>query len=299
MNFRQLTYFQLLAHNEHLIKTANQIMVTPSSISTSISNLEEELGVQLFDRFGRNMKLNDYGRTFLQQVDTILQAQRNAVTELADLKKTGEMQVSFGMKHPLFWSNLICAFAKEHPGIRLIQRDVEVEMQKNELRRLDVDFLITAIDIESNDWHADVIMADEIVLVVPSNHSLAGRKLVRLEELKDEPFIGCAEGVSFRALLDRICSKAGFSPNYVRECDPTLIPDICSHETAVTLSTWHTCQSGLFKNSVIIRLEDESCRNRPLYIYHHKDRYLTDAAKAFCAHTLSYYEGKEIEKILG
>ena len=67
----QLEYFRMLARSEQLNETANQMFVSPSTISTSIRNLEEELGVSLFERPGRHIRLNEQGRLFLDYVEQV------------------------------------------------------------------------------------------------------------------------------------------------------------------------------------------------------------------------------------
>ena len=64
MEFLQLRYFVELAKREHLTQVAEAMYVSPSAISSSISRLEEELGVKLFDRVGRNIKLSPYGKEY-------------------------------------------------------------------------------------------------------------------------------------------------------------------------------------------------------------------------------------------
>jgi len=65
MKLLQLYYFRALAEKEHLYRTATELYISPSALSTTISRLEKELGVQLFDRVGRNIRLNDNGKKIL------------------------------------------------------------------------------------------------------------------------------------------------------------------------------------------------------------------------------------------
>ena len=84
MELLQLYYFKVLAEREHLTRTAESLMIAAPSLSATISRLENELGVKLFDRVGRNIRLNENGRILQRYVNEIFDALQNAKTELKD-----------------------------------------------------------------------------------------------------------------------------------------------------------------------------------------------------------------------
>lgn len=68
MNLSQLYYFRKLAELQHYTKTAKELYITQPTLSDSIAALEKELGVSLFQKDGRNIKLTKYGKEFYQYV---------------------------------------------------------------------------------------------------------------------------------------------------------------------------------------------------------------------------------------
>ncbi len=82
MELLQLRYFQALAKNQQLTKTATELMVSPPALSATISRLEKELGVSLFDRIGRSITLNENGKLFLNYIDHALTDIDNAISAL-------------------------------------------------------------------------------------------------------------------------------------------------------------------------------------------------------------------------
>lgn len=72
MDLLHLKYFQTVARMEHITKASHKLNIAQPALSKTISSLEKELGVQLFDRKGRYIVLNEYGRLFLKRVDSIL-----------------------------------------------------------------------------------------------------------------------------------------------------------------------------------------------------------------------------------
>ena len=82
MKLQQLQYFKALAEKEHLFKTATELYISPPALSATISRLEEELGVSLFDHVGRNIKLNKNGERFYLHVKNVLAELDQACAEL-------------------------------------------------------------------------------------------------------------------------------------------------------------------------------------------------------------------------
>ena len=82
MNLYHLRYFSTLAHIEHYTKAADILAITQPSLSYAISTLEEELGVKLFEKNGRNVTLTKYGKVFLNNVEEVLNRLDSSVNSL-------------------------------------------------------------------------------------------------------------------------------------------------------------------------------------------------------------------------
>lgn len=85
MEFLQLQYFQAVARHEHMTNTAKELNVSQPSLSNSIQRLEKNLGVPLFERQGRNIKLNEFGKTYLQRVEQAFMELEEGQRELTDM----------------------------------------------------------------------------------------------------------------------------------------------------------------------------------------------------------------------
>ena len=83
----QIKYFMAVAQSQHIAQTAKQLNVSQPAISLSISRLEQELGVKLFNRIGRNIVLNEYGAAFYEHANKIL---REEMKEGADPERLAE-----------------------------------------------------------------------------------------------------------------------------------------------------------------------------------------------------------------
>ena len=93
----QLKYFLTVADNQHIARSAEQLNVSQPAVSLAISRLEQELGVKLFDRVGRNIVLNEYGMVFYNHVNKVLQEEENVRLELEEMKKNMDKHVSLAI----------------------------------------------------------------------------------------------------------------------------------------------------------------------------------------------------------
>jgi DNA-binding transcriptional LysR family regulator len=85
MELLQLHYFQTVARLEHMTKAAEELKIAQPSLSKTISRLEEDLGAPLFNRQGRNIRLNQFGKVFLTRVDRIFRELEEGKREIRDM----------------------------------------------------------------------------------------------------------------------------------------------------------------------------------------------------------------------
>ena len=120
MEWEQLEYFQTLARIQHVTKAAETLSITQPALSRSIVRLENHLGVPLFDRQGRSIKLNKYGEIFLKTVDSMIREYTEGKEEIQSLLKPDQGEVSLGFLHTLGTTivpNLIGTFKDNYPTV--------------------------------------------------------------------------------------------------------------------------------------------------------------------------------------
>ena len=118
MNLYHLRYFVTLAHLEHYTKAADVLAITQPSLSHAISSLEEELGVKLFEKNGRNVSLTKYGKSFLEDVEQTLNRLDSSVNGL-QLAGKGEGQIDVAFLRTLgvdFMPKIIRSFLNANKG---------------------------------------------------------------------------------------------------------------------------------------------------------------------------------------
>lgn len=278
MELLQLKYFLELAKYEHLTMVAENMFVSPSAVSSSISRLEDELGVQLFDRVGRNIKLNRYGQEYLIHVKKSLAELSDGEKKLQDMKEASDTVLTLAATNPYVWQNPINIFSRTHPNITFNSFAYDFIANNYKLPSDNVDLLIASpASFSDPSWESQLLFIDAVGLAVPPDHPLAKREKISLIEAKDEWFIALSNS-SFSKFCNDLCIEAGFEPKSRITCDYTIRPKIALNEGMVALTTFNTKDSGFFTDMVIIPLEDKNAK-RSQAIFWPKGRYLSKPAR--------------------
>ncbi|MER6994461.1 LysR family transcriptional regulator [Streptomyces sp. NPDC000410] len=216
----RLAYFAGVARHEHVTRAAHELGVPQSTLSRAMVRLEEDLGVALFTRKGRNVSLTAAGRTFLASVERALtEVERAADAVRADTDPYAG-KVAFGFLHTMGSETvpeLIRAFRVDHPRVRfsLVQNYGEAMIEG--LRAGELDLCLTSPVPDAPDLVARRLDEQRLRLVVPDDHRLATRKRIRLAEAADETFVTLETGYGLRRITDALCAEAGFTPRVAFE----------------------------------------------------------------------------------
>ena len=129
----QLEYFRKLAEKEHMTQTAQELHITQTALSYMIINLEKELGVQLFNRSKRTIRLNDAGRLYLNYVNDIFMALKNGQAALQDIHALQESSIRLATGTSSVWSPLFHDFCKVYPQHSLKQSNNTIPQMEEAL----------------------------------------------------------------------------------------------------------------------------------------------------------------------
>lgn len=209
---------ELAAHDGHMTRAADRLGIPQSSMSRRIHALEKTLGVRLLIQDGRTVRLTPAAVRLVDRARDPLHALEAAVETIA-----GEADANHGLVRigfPLTMGTgrlptLIAEFHRRAPGIRLQIKQAHGSQLTTDLKsgELDVAVMIPA----SDEVRHTLIGAQPILAVLPAEHRLAGRKRLRLNELRNEAFIANPASYNLRQLTDTWCEAAGFTPQIAVE----------------------------------------------------------------------------------
>jgi len=282
VEWQQLEYFRVVAKTEHFTQAAEQLAISQPALSRSITHLEETLGVSLFDRVGRSVKLNAFGKLFLQRVDRALQEIQDGVNELQQLKDpyTGTVSLAFVMTFGLsFLPDLIREFNQAYPQVVLQLLQNTATIINKQVLDGEVDLSIVGMTDHMQHLAWRKLLEEELFVYVPADHRLAGRESIRLAELANDPFISFKQGYGMRTLTEQFCREAGFAPNVIFEGeDVATVSVLVSSGIGVTLIPSFT---GIASRKIKkLRVTEPSCR-REIVLAWRKDRSLSPSAELF------------------
>ncbi|HCF3586564.1 TPA: LysR family transcriptional regulator [Pseudomonas aeruginosa] len=222
MELRHLRCFVALAEELHFTRAAERLHIEQPPLSRAIKELEDELGVMLFDRDRRGTRLTAAGATFLldaRRLFTVLeQARENVRAVAAGLRGSLRIAVSDGAIDPRL-SAFLARCRAEEPEIEIRLSEVPLAEQVRGLRSGDfmIGFAHTA-DV-SSDIVAEPIWQDPLVIAMPARHALLAHRKVPLQELQGHPLVLCDPQVceGYCRELTRLLQKLEHKLNVVEE----------------------------------------------------------------------------------
>ncbi|MBS0421123.1 MAG: LysR family transcriptional regulator [Proteobacteria bacterium] len=228
MELRHLRYFLAVAEELNFTRAARRLNMAQPPLTQQIKALEAEMGVTLFDRTGYRVELTDAGRSFMPQVMRILGDVRNAVA-IAQRAAAGEVgQVRVGFTESASFNPLVTAafrnFRVGYPEVEMSLEESPSTVLANALRdgRIDAAFLRPPLRSDEG-VTLHLIDEEEMVVAVPSSHTLAQRTDLEIRDLAEETFVlyPRAERPGLADTVIAACEKAGFAPK-VKQYTPQL-----------------------------------------------------------------------------
>lgn len=231
MNYQHLKYFQMVAREENFLRASEKLFITQSALSRAIANLEEELGVELFERTGRSIHLTSYGKKFLEHIDEAMQIINRGIDEvhnmMGSIKGTINLSCIYGYTYH-YLPNLISEYNKLYPDVRFLIKADTTNAVLSQIYTGECDMGIhsetQALDrfssLDTFPFHKE-----EVVVIVPPAHPLAKNESCSLSELQKERFVSFDHNSGMLYVIQEIFSQAGltFSPYTTVSDDQSII----------------------------------------------------------------------------
>jgi DNA-binding transcriptional LysR family regulator len=216
----RLRQFVVVAREQHLTRAAELLGVPQPTLSRTMSRLEAELGVALFDRPGRSIRLTRQGRALLDAAERASATLAAAFDRITGESDPARGRVALGFLHTLgseMVPGLLRDFRARRPLVRfgLVQDNAHGLLAR--LRAGEIDLCLTAPLPDGPEIIAQALTEQRIDLFVPVGHRFARRRGLRLAEAAAEDFIVMEPGYGLRTITDELCRAAGFEPRIAFE----------------------------------------------------------------------------------
>lgn len=238
MEVRQLNYFVKAAELLHFTEAASACFVTQSTLSQQIKQLEDELGMLLFDRIGKHVRLTEAGTVFLQHTKKILQdvkRSKQAILELNNLE-AGDLKIGVTYAFSSMVLPALSPFSSKYPGIKIFLEYGPPETLETKLKAAELDIILTFHEESDNDGlEMQLLFSSRIMMVVSKKHPLASLKKISVNELAGLELILPGKGFSSRDYVNDLFSKKKLVPKIRIEMN-----EVNSLLTLVESTSWVT-----------------------------------------------------------
>jgi DNA-binding transcriptional LysR family regulator len=217
---QRLLPFLAVASEQHVTRAALRLGVPQPTVSRAIARLEEELGVALFARSGRGVRLTRHGRALVPAAERAARELAAGCDALRAQTDPEAGRVSFAFLHtmaPRTVPELLRAFRAEHPLITFSLIQASTDVIRARVRSGEVELGLISPGFPEPGVAVRDLATQPLVLMVPVGHRFAGRRQVRLAEAAGEDFICLEPQYGLRRICDALCQSAGFVPRIAFE----------------------------------------------------------------------------------
>ena len=238
----------------------SEMFMSQASLSRHIIKLENELGLPLFYRTSRKIKISPYGVMLLPYAQRILELENCCTESINQLKRQKNQLIVIGVFSTMAYydiTKLIAEFKKKYPKIEISVHESTPPLLIKDLANDICDFVFIQNSEISNssDFCCIPFAKDQLVALVSKNHPFAGKNTISLNELKNEDFALLPEGSTAYKLSVAACHQAGFEPHQVFfGTKGRGIFDLVSHDLCVALMTGKPAKAMKTDSTVLLNI---------------------------------------------
>ena len=284
LTLRQIEVFNAVARLRNYTRAAEELHMSQPAVSMQIKQLEDSVGLPLFEQIGKKISLThagkhmySYGRNMadlLEEADEVFEAIKGV--------ERGALSISVATTASHFATRLLAEFSKQHSGITISLDITNREALRRQLERNERDLVIMGQPPEGIEVTAEAFMENPLVMIAPANHPLVGEKNISLDHFTNEQFVVREQGSGTRYAIERFFEQHGVNFNTgIEMTSNEAIKQAVEAGLGLGIVSIHTLELEL--ETQRIKLLD--VRGFPIrrhwYILQRKDKRLSPAAKAF------------------
>lgn len=227
MNLKEQLYVCTLAETGNLTQAAKRLFLSQPALSLYISNLENHLGIRLFERVGKQFVLTEAGELYVGKARQMLDLKNAFDTELANMINGQNERLRVGIQDiraHFLMPNIIPAITEEFPKTKFCWTTGNYSPMEQMLMENQLDIFFCNCKTKKREFEYIPLISDEVVFITAKNHPLASRAEIRnghsfpwinLSLFSDERFILTGEGQSLRVFSDQILKANGVAPKNI------------------------------------------------------------------------------------
>jgi LysR family transcriptional regulator, low CO2-responsive transcriptional regulator len=214
LTLHQLRTFRAVAEQLSFSAAAHELSISQPSVSYQVKELEAALGLPLLDRLGKRVRLTEAGQVLYEYARRTLALLDEAALAMEQLRgiERGTLRVGASTTVGIYVVPLaLGAYKKRHPNLAVSMEIGARDVLQDRLKQGALDLAVLSPPIADPDLVSTPFMEDELVMVVPAGHALAGRTGLTLRDFKDESFLMREVGSGTRLAVETAARRAGVS----------------------------------------------------------------------------------------
>jgi LysR family nitrogen assimilation transcriptional regulator len=239
MNLRQLRYFQQIAELQSFTRAANVLHVAQPSLSRQIQMLEHELGVLLFVRSDKGVKLTEAGVALQERANAVLQQVRQIRDEIGLQSRAPKGELSFGLPPSLFdllTVPLVCEFRQRYPDVQLLVTEGVSAVMHELVLTGKLDTAVVSDSEPLGMLRSWLLLREQLYLVGPKDGDLDSGKELPVSALADRPLILTSRPNAMRLIVERALAEGGHRIDPVLEANSArLLCELVAHGGGFTV----------------------------------------------------------------
>ena len=284
VTLRQLQVFETVAKQLSYSRAAEALYLSQPAVSMQIKQLEESIGLPLFEQMGKKIFLTDAGKELLQCSCAITQQLADMDVLFREMKglEHGRLNISVVSTANYFTPQLLAKFCQRHPNINVTLNVANREAVLKQVADNATDLAVMGQPPENSDLAAEPFMKNPLVVIAPPSHPLCKLKRVKLNRLEREVFLLREQGSGTRGAMERFFAEHGIQLRTGMEMGTNeAIKQAVQAGMGLGILSQHSIELELETGRLAVLNVERFPLLRHWYIVHRKSKRLTIAAQAF------------------
>jgi LysR family transcriptional regulator, low CO2-responsive transcriptional regulator len=284
LTLRQLQVFESAATHLNFSLTAKQLYLSQPAVSMQIKQLEENIGLPLFEQIGKKVFLTEAGRELFHYSRNITQQLGEMEAVFDELKglEHGKLTISVVNTANYFTPRLLATFCRRHPNINVILQVANRDAVLKQLADNSTDLAILGQPPEGLDIIAKPFLDNPLVVIAAPDHPLAKLKRVKFARLAEETFLSREQGSGTRSAMERVFAQHKIQPHISMEMETNeAIKQAVQAGMGLGILSLHSIELELETKRIAMLNVENFPLMRNWFVAHRSNKRLSSAALAF------------------
>jgi DNA-binding transcriptional LysR family regulator len=281
MNLNQLKIFYFAVKSGNLSTAAEQLFITQPAVTKGIQRLQEYYELKFIDYVGKKLVLTDAGEVLFKIAEKIFDMETHAEESIRDFqqRKRGRIRIlsseSFG---DYYLPEVIIPFCKAYPLVQVSMNILPTELVVENTASLNCDIGFISYPVDHEKLVVREVLEDELVIITPRRHLLAGRHMLRPSDLEGQPLIMHEEESAPRRAIDDFVQRHGINIKIPMELSSNrAIKRAVEHGIGIALISRKVAKEEIEQRRLVALSLGDPVMKRKFFLVHHRDKYISES----------------------